>query len=170
MVPPAWAKGSGYSIGRGPSPSPWAKAASPYLMGGWGQENQVPTSWGRQRESRQDQVWKGRRRDGVPQEPAATEIGSRGRDAQGARATAREQAKGRGREEENQLHLHGVEPPPPPAHSAQPGQDGSRKYMFPETFNSELRSTGGLRKPLAIYVNPPTHILSVTRWPTVASG
>lgn len=42
--------------------------------------------------------------------------------------------------------------------------------MFPETLNSELRSRGGLRKPLAIYVHPPTHILSVTRWPTVASG
>lgn len=153
-----------------PKPLPLGQGSLSLSDGGGRQENQVPTSWGRQRESRQDQVWKGRRRDGVPQEPAATEIGSRGRDAQGARATAREQAKGRGREEENQLHLHGVEPPPPPAHSAQPGQDGSRKYMFPETFNSELRSTGGLRKPLAIYVNPPTHILSVTRWPTVASG
>lgn len=91
---------------------------------GAGQENQVPTSWGRQRESRQDQVWKGRRRDGVPPRIAATEIGGQGRDAQGARATAREQAEGRGREEENQLHLHGVEPalplPCPPC-SAWPG-------------------------------------------------
>lgn len=38
LVPPAWTKGSGYSIGTGPSPSPWAKAASPYLMGGGGKK------------------------------------------------------------------------------------------------------------------------------------
>lgn len=100
---------------------------------------------------------------GCPKNRSDRNRGS-GRDAQGARATAREQAKGRGREEENQLHLHGVEPGPPSAHSAQLGQDGS------ETLDSELRSRGGLRKSLAISGDPPTRILFVTRWPTVASG
>lgn len=121
-----------------PKPLPLGQGSPSLSDGvGTGQENQVPTSWGRQRESRQDQVWKGRWRDGVPPRIAATEIGGQGRDAQGAIATAREQAEGRGREEENQLHLHGVEPGPPPAHSAQPGPDGPNNLP-------DLRSGGGL--------------------------
>lgn len=146
-----------------PKPLPLGQG-SPSLSDGVrvGQENQVPTSWGRQRESRQDQVWKGRRRDGVPPRIAATEIGGQGRDAQGARATAREQAEGRGREEENQLHLHGVEPGPPPAHRAQlglqpfplgahPGQDG------PDTLYPDLRGRG------------LSYVISGSPWPSLVT-
>lgn len=90
-----------------PKPLPRAKArvVPPSLFGG-GQGHQVPTSWGRQQESRQDQVWKGRRRDGVPPRIAATEIGGQGRDAQGPEPQQENRQRGGGeRKKTSYIHM-----------------------------------------------------------------
>lgn len=104
----------------------------------------VPTSWGRQRESRQDQAKRREgRRVGCPQKPQATEMGEQGKESMGSRRqkqqreTRREGGRRGEEREENQLHRHDPLPP----------GGGCLKILSPPTREHLLAPVAGSSPP-----------------------